>query len=225
MLLFFFALCLTKTITINATKIILSERKKGPFKDIFDFACRCYGGPVNTKTLEALIYAGTFDNFGINKNTLIQNLDIITGYSEIGAYVSDDTFKPELNQKPELSKKELMQKELEVFGFYLSRHPITDYKKQNPNAIELKHLDKYFDKLIEAIVIVDKTKEIDTKNKEKMMFLTASDELATTTIVLFPKTYQTINQIEVGNIIKINGRVEKRFDKYQIIATKITKLN
>ena len=220
-----FPLTNIKNVGINATKIILSERKKGPFKDIFDFACRCYGGPVNTKTLEALIYAGTFDNFGINKNTLIQNLDIITGYSEIGAYVSDDTFKPELNQKPELPKKELMQKELEVFGFYLSRHPITDYKKQNPNAIELKHLDKYFDKLIEAIVIVDKTKEIDTKNKEKMMFLTASDELATTTIVLFPKTYQTINQIEVGNIIKINGRVEKRFDKYQIIATKITKLN
>ncbi len=220
-----FPLTNIKNVGINATKIILNERKKVPFKDIFDFVCRCYGGPVNTKTLEALIYAGTFDNFGINKNTLIQNLDIITGYSEIGAYVSDDTFKPELNQKPELPKKELMQKELEVFGFYLSRHPITDYKKQNPNAIELKHLDKYFDKLIEAIVIVDKTKEIDTKNKEKMMFLTASDELATTTIVLFPKTYQTINQIEVGNIIKINGRVEKRFDKYQIIATKITKLN
>lgn len=220
-----FPLTNIKNVGINAAKIILNERKKGPFKDIFDFACRCYGGPVNTKTIEALIYAGTFDTFGINKNTLIQNLDIITGYSEIGAYVSDDTFKPELNQKPELTKKELMQKELEVFGFYLSRHPITDYKKQNSNAIELKYLDKYFDKLVEAIIIVDKTKEVDTKNKEKMMFITASDELATTTIVIFPKTYQTISQIEIGDILKITGRVEKRFDKYQIIATKITKLN
>ena len=58
-----------------------------------------------------------------------------------------------------------------------------------------------------------------------MMFLTASDELAQTTIVIFPKTYQTINKIEVGDILKIIGKVEKRFDQYQIVATKITKLN
>ena len=216
-----FPLTNIKNIGINTTKIILTERQKGKFKDIFDFICRCQ---INRNTLETLIYAGTFDCFGINKNTLIQNLDIIIGYSEIGHYVTDDTFKPELDQKPEFSQKYLMQKELEVFGFYLSNNPIIDYKKNNSNIISLKNINRYFDKIIEVIIIVDKTREIDTKNKEKMMFITASDELATTTIVVFPKIYQTINNIEVGDILQIKGRVEKRFDQYQIVASKIIKL-
>lgn len=220
-----FPLTNIKNVGQAATNAILKEREKGTFKDIFDFICRCYSGPVTTKTIEALIYAGAFDTFGFNKNTLIQNLDIITGYSEIGNYIADDTFKPELHNYKELPNKTLMQKELEVFGFYLSNHPITEYKKQNPKSIELKNVSSYFDKIVEAIVITDKTKEIETKNKDKMMFLTASDELAQTTIVIFPKTYQTINKIEVGDILKIIGKVEKRFDQYQIVATKITKLN
>ncbi len=217
-----FPLTNIKNIGINIVKQILKERQNNKFKDIFDFVCRC---KLNTNTIETLIYAGAFDCFGINKNTLIQNLDIITGYSEIGHYVKDDSFKPELKQYPEFTQKYLMQKELEIFGFYLSNNPIVDYKKDHPNIISLKNINNYFDKIIETIIIVDKTREIDTKNKEKMMFITSSDELATITIVVFPKTYQTINNIEVGDILKITGRVEKRFDQFQIVASKITKLN
>ena len=220
-----FPLTNIKNVGTNATKIILNERKNGKFKDIFDFICRCYGGPINSKTLENLIYAGVFDSFGFNKNTLIQNLDLIINYSDIGAYISDDTFKPELEPYKELTNKELMQKELEVFGFYLSAHPVTEYKKQNPKAIELKDLSNYFDKIIEAVIYVDRTKEIDTKNKDKMMFITGSDELEIVDIVVFPRVYQVMPNFKEGNILKIIGKVEKRYDQYQIVANKIIKLN
>lgn len=220
-----FPLTNIKNVGVNAARTILKEREKGKFKDIFDFVARCYGGPINSKTLENLIYAGTFDSFGFNKNTLIQNLDVIVNYSEIGSYISDDTFKPELEQYPESSKKELMQKELEVFGFYLSNHPITEYKKQNPKAIELKEISSYFDRMVEAIVYVDKTKEIDTKNKDKMMFITGSDELSQVDIVVFPRVYQVMPTINLGDILKITGKIEKRYDQYQIVASKIIKLN
>ena len=124
------------------------------------------------------------------------------------------------------AEKSISQIEL-ADAMEVSRQTISSLEngRYNPSIVLAFKLAKYFDKTIEAIVIGDKTKEIDTKNKEKMMFITASDELATTTIVIFPKTYQTISQIEIGDILKITGRVEKRFDKYQIIATKITKLN
>ena len=213
-----------KAISNLATNQIIKEREKGKFKDIFDFICRCYGKIVNDQIVETLIYAGAFDCFGINKNTLIKNLDIITGYSFIGSYVNDDSFKPELTMYEEFSNKEIMQKELEIFGFYLTKHPVTDYKKQNSNIIEIKNLKNYFDKIVDVILIIDKTREINTKNNEKMMFVTASDELSQITVVLFPKIYQKTN-IQVGDIIKVNGRVEKRFDQYQIVTNKITKLN
>ena len=218
-----FPLTNIKNVGKAAANTIIEERKKGKFKDIFDFIVRCYKGPVNTKTIESLIYSGAFDSFGINKNTLIQNLDIITGYSEIGSYVEEDVFKPELSNYKEFSNKYLMQKELEVFGFYLTTSPIIDYKKNN-QSIDLKNLQTYFDKNIIAIATADKIREINTKNNEKMAFLTVSDELSRAIVVLFPKIYQTLENIEVGDILKIIGKVEKRFDQYQIVANKITKL-
>ncbi len=213
-----------KNVGTNAAEAILKERENGKFQDIFDFACRCYGGAVTTKTIQNLIYAGAFDSFGFTKKTLITNLDIIINYSEIGSYVADDTFKPELEGKDEFSKKEIMRQELEVFGFYLSNHPITDYKKTYPNSIEIKQINNYFDKNIEAVVCADKVKEIDTKNKEKMMFITGSDELASIDIVVFPKVYKRIPNISPGDILHVFGRAEKRYDQYQIIASNIIKL-
>ena len=213
-----------KNVGENATKIILEERKKGKFKDIFDFISRCYKESVTTKTIESLILAGAFDCFNISRKTLMENIEIITNYGEIGSYLDDEVFKPELENKGEYKKEEIMKYELELFGFYLTSHPITEYKR-NHSHIELKDIEKYFDKQVETIVYIDKIKQIETKNKEKMMFIEASDEISKIEIVVFPKTYRQIKNINEGNIVNIKGKVEKRFDEYQIIASQIIKLN
>ncbi len=212
-----------KEVGSGAVNIILEERKKQKFKDIFDFVSRCYRDKVTRKTIENLILSGSFDSFNTNRRTLIENLEVIINYGEIGS-LNDDIFKPELDIKPEYPKKELMSKELDLFGMYLSSHPITEYKRGN-NYINLKDIKNYFDKQIETIVYVDKKRVIETKNKDKMMFMTGSDEEAKIEIVLFPKVYQNNLDIEERDILKIKGKVEKRYDEYQIIAMNITKLN
>ena len=219
-----FPLTNIKNVGVNAAKAIIEERKNGKFKDIFDFICRCYKGPVNSKMIENLIYAGAFDCFGYTKKTLIQNLDIIINYSEIGSYITDDTFKPELEEFKEFSKRELMQKEEEIFGFYLTAHPVTEYKKNNPNVIEAKDIGNYFDKTVEVIVSVDRIKRLTTKKNEQMMFITGSDELSQIDIVVFPRVYEITPEIEIGDILDIKGKIEKRYDQYQIITNKIVKL-
>ena len=209
-----------KNVGISAVKEILEERKKSKFKDIFDFISRCYKGAVTIKTIESLIYSGAFDTFKINRKTLIDNIELLTNYGEIGNYLDDELFKPELNIKEEYSSSELMKHELETFGFYFSAHPVTEYKLQNSH-IDIKDISLYFDKQIETVVYVDKTRVINTKNKETMMFITGSDELSQIDIVLFPKTYNENKNIKEGNVIKIRGKVEKRYDEYQIIANNI----
>ena len=47
-----------------------------------------------------------------------------------------------------------------------------------------------------------------------MIFITGSDEINTLDVVLFPKVYERYRDIEVGNVIFVNGKVEKRFDKF-----------
>lgn len=214
-----------KNIGINAVKMIIEEREKKEFKDIYDFVARLYSKTISKKVLESLILSGSLDSFGYYKKTLIDSIDILINYAEIAKDLQEEfVLKPELLNTTEYSKKELMEKEFELFGFYLSNHPVTEYINKYNNNVKLKDINLFFDKHINTIIYVSKIKEILTKNNDKMCFITGSDEITNVDIVIFPKIYGEIN-IKVGDIFIINGKVEKRFDKYQIIVNKLKKLN
>ena len=217
-----FPLSCIKNIGYNASKYILEEREKSKYKDIFDFTVRTYGKVVNKNTLISLIDAGCFDSFKINHRTLINNIDIIINYAELYKEIGEID-KPELKQYAEYSKKELLERSLEVFGFYLSNHPILELKAKNKEIISIKDVKTYFNKVISVGVIVDKVKYTDTKKNEKMCFITGSDELDSIDIILFPETLKKYD-IKLGDILKIKAKVEKRYDKYQLIANEIEKI-
>ena len=213
-----------KGISTEVTKQILKERSREPFKDIFDFVRRVYKRAVTTKVISNLILAGAFDRLGYNRKTLITNLEVILNYGELGEYLDEGVFKPELEIKEEYTKKELMNFELEVFGFYLSNHPIQEYKLKYPKMIEIKDIRNYFNKNISTILYVNRVNTINTKKGEKMMFITGADEVNKIDLVLFPKAYNKFPNVSDGDIILVNGKVEKRFDKMQIIVNELKKL-
>ncbi len=57
-----------------------------------------------------------------------------------------------------------------------------------------------------------------------MAFLVGSDEISTIDLTLFSNLYEENKDLEKGNIVLVTGKVEKRFDKYQLIVQKIDKL-
>ena len=57
-----------------------------------------------------------------------------------------------------------------------------------------------------------------------MLFITGVDETSKVDIVAFPTVYDEIEGISKGDILILNGRVEKRFDKYQIVVNKVVEL-
>jgi DNA polymerase-3 subunit alpha len=214
-----------KNVGLSASKIIIEQRANGKFKDIFDFVKRTYGKSINRKTIESLIDAGCFTSLGLNKKTLHHNLDLIINYAETFGDLDEELMlKPELTIVSDYTKQELMQMELDIFGFYLSNHPVSEYKLRYKNTISLKDIDDYFDKTVDVIVYIDRTNEVTTKKKDKMLFITGSDEATTIDIVLFPDTYKKFNKIDTGDIALINGKVEKRFDKIQVVTNEITKI-
>lgn len=214
-----------KNVGTSAVNIILEERNNGLFTSIFDFVKRCYSKAINRKVIESLIYAGVFNCFNMNRATLINNLDVIINYGELIKDLDEEfALKPEIKNYDEYDDKFIMAKELELFGLYLSNHPVTKLKIKYQNIVPLSEIELYFDKNIDTVVYIDKVKEISTKKGDKMAFLIASDEIATIDITLFPKTYQTCMGINNGDIAYIKGRVEKRYDKYQIVCSKISVL-
>lgn len=210
-----------KNVGIGAVNNIIEERQKGLYTSIFDFVKRC-GTVINRKVIESLIYAGVFNCFNMNRATLINNLDAIINYGELIKDLDEEfALKPEIINYDEYDDKFIMSKELELFGLYLSNHPVTKLKSKYSNIVSLNEIELYFDKNIDTIVYIDKVKEITTKKGDKMAFLVASDEIASIDITLFPKVYKTCLKINNGDIVYIKGHVEKRYDKYQIICSQI----
>ena len=214
-----------KNVGITATRAILNERSNGKFKDIYDFVKRCYGKGVNKKTLESLINAGVFNSFEFNCNTLMQNLDSIINYGELIKDLDEQfALKPEITIYEEYNSREIMELELDLFGLYLSKHPITEIKSKFKNIVSLSDVANYFDKMIEVVVFVDKVKEITTKSGSKMIFISGSDELTNIDLTVFPNLYDESKDIAKGDYVLARTRVEKRYDKYQLIVQRIKKI-
>lgn len=199
---------------------IFEERKKTPYQDFFDFVSRIYNKSINTKTIETLIYAGALDSFNQTRNTLLNNIKQALIYAElVSGLDSNLVTKPNLEIYEELPSNELMNKELELFGFYVSNHPASKY-----NEIKIMNIKDYFDKNITTVGLLERIKTIKTKNNDTMAFLEISDETGSLSYTLFPNKISYANLLKVGDLLKINGHVEKRYDKYQIIVNKIEKL-
>ena len=206
---------------INAEAII-SARGDG-YKDIFDFLEKVN---VNKKVLESLIMSGCFDEFDVTRKSLIDNMDELTNYQDLVKDLDKEfVLKPDLEGNTEYTKEELIAMEKDLFGFYLSNHPVTSYKARYKNIVSLDLVPDNFNKVIDSIILVEKIKTINTKKGDKMMFISGSDEIMQRDFTIFPKAYKDCSEIKIGDIIKVSGRVERRYALYQIVVSKIEKLN
>ena len=212
-----------KGINLSVTAAIIEERNNGLYKDIFNFISRCLSKTINKKVISALILAGCFENQGYNRKTLIDNLDIIINYGELLKDVGEYALMPEIELKEEYTSREIMNIELDLFGVYLKNNPVSIARSKYNNTVVISDIERYFDKVVNIVIMVDNLKEVTTKNNQKMAFINGSDELSSISVVLFPKNYEKYN-ISKNDIIYVTGRVEKRFDKYQLIASNIEKI-
>ena len=213
-------LSIIRNIGTNVTTTILKERNNQEFKDFIDFCKRMTSQTINKKVITSLILAGTFDTFGYNKKTLINNLDNILNYVDLSKDAGLIEIEPPIiDEYQEFTKDELIKQEFNSFGFYLTSHPVSKYKENIYSNTLI--LDDHLNKYIELILEVNSIKEIFTKKNDVMAFVKASDEYKQIDLTLFPKIYSENKNIEIYDIIKIYGKVEKRFDNYQIIVSKI----
>ena len=85
-------------------------------------------------------------------------------------------------------------------------------------------ISKYFGKKINIVGLIEKVNTTKTKNNERMAFMLVSDNTGQIDITLFPKVYNQYKSIDKGKVFLINGEVQKRYDKYQLIVNSIAEL-
>ena len=133
----------------NIVDAIVAEREaNGSFKDIYDFSERM-AGIVNRKAMESLVYAGALDSFGIERSRYfligsdgLQFLDELLNYASVTKKNAEDDaaslfgdaeeLKAEKPEPPamvgEADLLELLKKEKDMVGMYLSDHPLKRYE-------------------------------------------------------------------------------------------------
>ena len=206
------------------SKEIIDKRTDKPYKDFIDFVIRNYSVGINKKVIINLIKAGCFNSLGTNEKTLLNNLDSIINYAELAKDAGlIELSPPSLIPYEDYTKEEIIDNQLAVFGFYLSNHPTNIYK--SATDIDTRYVEKYFDRTISLVLSIDQIKEVTTKKNDIMAFITASDEYGIVSLTMFPNTYKTYKNINKKDIIRIFGRVERRFDQYQIVINSLKILN
>ena len=138
---FYYALGGIKAVGYEAISNIVTERlKNGNFKSISDFLNRINPKDINKLQLEGLVKSGAFDNININRQSLFNSIPNFISKSknlfENKSVNQIDLFGESENQEDEIITKtddwkfeERLSKEFESVGFFISDHPLNQYKE------------------------------------------------------------------------------------------------
>ena len=220
---------------------ILEARKNGKFESLNDFVSRTDGMKVNKKVYESLIKSGAFEEFGHSRKMLMGNIELIIeavkNLSEIkrnaaGSLFGDDE---EMNSirfdlieiKGEFDKKDLLSYEQEILGFYVSGHPLDDYKddisqikytpsiefENTPDGIEILVVGKIEDESIKI-----------TKNGSKMAVLKVLDLYGNMEIIAFNE-YSKIENMDRSEPMAFKVAFDKDANQYKMKLNDVYSLN
>ncbi len=141
-----------KNIGHSAVEAILSERKKGDFKDFIDFLERTRdSSKVNKKAVESLIKAGAFDAFEKNRAKLLKIYAEFQKKPRKKEMPSLFGNIPQVEEKSkievenvEFSDEQKLAYEKEVLGFFFSAGPLDKFEFLEflPQVNDIKRLEK-----------------------------------------------------------------------------------
>ncbi|RTL75711.1 MAG: DNA polymerase III subunit alpha [Bradyrhizobiaceae bacterium] len=136
----FYSLAALKGVGTHAVDMIVEARKNGgPFTSLADFAARVPPRAINKRVLESLAAAGAFDEFNPNRAAVFAGADAILaacqrshdavtlGQSDMFGSQSGAPTLILPNVEPWLPAERL-QREYGAVGFFLSGHPLDDYR-------------------------------------------------------------------------------------------------
>ena len=138
----YYALGAIKNVGYEAiSQLIIEREKNGQFKSISDFINRVNPKNINKLQLEGLVKAGAFDSIFEDRKILFENIPNIIQTSkniyenkinnQTSLFSEDNQKISYLIQNKKASgwsNDEILTKEFESIGFYISNHPLKDYE-------------------------------------------------------------------------------------------------
>jgi DNA polymerase-3 subunit alpha len=244
-----FGLGAMKGVGEAAVEALMNERNlNGAFTNIFDLTQRVSGKNVNKRCLESLAQGGAFDcfegshraqYFSLDKDNATgieralrfgNNMAAQAGSNQVnlfGDVMVQDVTIPALDNIAKWSRLEELRKEKEVIGFYVSGHPLDDFRFEIDalcsHAIEdIRELDKkMLNREVSFAGIITDVNPRMTKTGKPFGSFTVEDFTGNTTITLFGEDYGKLKQfLEPESLVFIRAKIQGRFGNNEELELK-----
>ncbi len=235
-----FGLGAVKGVGEGAVQAIIEERKKhGVFANFFDLAHRVSGKAINKRCLESMVNAGAFDCFPeahraqyfvIDAKTGINGIEQATKFSSamseqslVSTLFGDDHHDtitiPVLAQSPEWTAREKLKREKEVIGFYISGHPLDEYKFEintfcTHTIEECKDIEKIKNKDIAIAGILTEVNHRISKTGKPFGSFIIEDFTGTMSMMIFGEDYGKLRDCLIQeSFVYVRAKVSTRFNQ------------
>lgn len=233
-----------------AVDAIISEREKnGPYQDIFDFAKRVNLRAVNKKTFESMALAGAFDSWGLYHRAQLmevpegENISLLekavrygnnyqaeqqaAQQSLFGGSAAVASPLPKIPEVQVWTQAEMLRREKEVVGFYISGHPLDQFKMEIDSycTSSLADIANHKNKDINVAGMVSEVVIRTAKNGNPFALFSIEDYDTTLQMALFGEDYVKFSPyLKTGLYLFIRGKVQLRYrteDQWELKPTNI----
>ncbi len=239
---FLYALGAIKSVGFEAISKIVEERtKNGEYKDLNDFIKRVNPKDINKLQLEGLAKAGAFDNLNSNRQSLYSSIPNIilksknifenNSANQIDLFEedNDDSYIVDVEDWNIDSK---LSKEFETLGFFISDHPLNQYKSlfNQYNIIdyeEFNNNENILNSNISSTIL--KVQEKKTQKGTSYAIIKFSDLSGVFELFVFSDIFEANREILIeGNSVMITlvknyvdeSKVQKKINIRKIISMK-----
>lgn len=215
-----------KGLGTGAIEMLIEQRQQHPFSDLFDLCHRVDFHTINRRSLEALIFSGSLDGCGVNRASLLANIEAalqaadqkslakISGQQDFFGLdmISQSSQMVNHDDWPKLQR---LQAEKEVLGFYLSGHPLENYAKELSHFITTS-LNELTAKAGHHMTIagwVLSIRSLWTKRGDRMAIVNLEDASGRLEVTLFSDTYAKYREkLNKDKLLIIEGEIQR--DEY-----------
>jgi len=230
-----FGLSAVKHVGSAAIESILATRaKSGPFASLEDFCSRADWSIVNKRVLESLIRCGALDSLNVERGRLLASLDrvvafgtqlhraTVAGQASLFGDVEGPRAELQLVVSDPASLEDRLQWELELLGFYVSPHPLTQAEEalrqmQVPQVSSIGADDE--NRRIRVGGMIQGVRSFSTKDGRPMGSFQLADLQKRLEVLVFSRSYDHLQQRMVdGSVVVVEGKLDAGDGRQRLLA-------
>jgi DNA polymerase-3 subunit alpha len=223
-----------------ADAIIEERKRRGKFLSLSDFLERVRDRHLNKKSLESLIMCGAMDKFE-ERGKMLTHIDRLLAYNKEGqkapshqdslfGLMEDRSSLPALTlpDTPPAEQSEKLRWEKELLGLYISGHPLDRLRdKLEKREVNIRRIKSELREGMSAVAagLIEESKQVITKQGQKMLFASISDFSGKIEVVVFPRVLAEYRDLFYEeNCVAIRGRISNRNGTQSLIAETVKEL-